>query len=198
VGRHSRTPIVLPLSNPGDRAEGEPADVLRGSGGRALVATGSPRGDVELSGRSRTIGQAYNVFIFPGVGLGAIVAEAREITDETFLVAARELAALVSATRIAAGAMYPPVGDLRRIARAIAIAVVRHLRDTGFGRQYRDEEIEPAVDRAIWWPEYPSLVPSDSLSATNVPDLSLAAPNEVTFDPVAEEATDPTLPRRAR
>jgi malic enzyme len=198
VGRHSRTPIVLPLSNPGDRAEAEPADVLRWTGGRALVATGSPSGDVELSGRSRTIGQANNVFIFPGVGLGAIVAEAREITDETFLVAARELAAHVSATRIAAGAMYPPVGDLRRIARAIAIAVVRHLRDTGFGRQYRDEEIEPAVDRAIWWPEYPSLVPSDSLSATNVPDLSLAAPNEVTFDPVAEEATDPTLPRRAR
>jgi malate dehydrogenase (oxaloacetate-decarboxylating) len=194
VGRHSRTPIVLPLSNPGDRAEAEPADVLRWTDGRALVATGSPSGVVELSGLSRTIGQANNVFIFPGVGLGAIVGEAREITDETFLVAARELAALVSATRIAAGAMYPPVGDLRRIARAIAIAVVRHLRDTGFGRQYRDEEIGPAVDRAMWWPEYPLLVPCDTVSATNVPDPLPPATDEVTFDPVAAGATRPASP----
>ena len=158
VGRHCATPIVLPLSNPSDRAEAEPKDVLRWTDGRALVATGSPSGDVAMRGGPRTIGQANNVFIFPGVGLGAIVAEAREITDETFLVAARVLGDLVSAERLAAGALYPPVRDLRPIARAIAIAVVAHLRDTGFGRQYRDEEIAAAVDRAMWWPDYPSLV----------------------------------------
>ena len=139
-------PIILPLSNPGDRAEAQPHDILAWTGGRALVATGSPSRDVTLADGRRTIGQANNVFIFPGVGLGAIVAEAREVTDDAFLVAARELAALVSDERLAAGAIYPPVGDLRRIARAIAIAVVRELRDSGYGRQYRDEEIEPAVD----------------------------------------------------
>ncbi len=179
VGRHVGTPIVLPLSNPGDRAEAGATDILRWTDGRALVATGSPNGDVELSGRVRTIGQANNVFIFPGVGLGAIVAEAREITDETFLVAARALAALVSPERLAAGAMYPPVGDLRQVARAIAIAVVRHLRDTGFGRQYRDEEISPAVDRAMWWPDYPALVP---------------ARDEGSFDLVASGAVGPACP----
>jgi malate dehydrogenase (oxaloacetate-decarboxylating) len=102
----------------------------------------------------RTIGQANNVFIFPGVGLAAIVPEAREVTDEAFLVAARELAGLVTDERLASGAIYPPVGDLRRIARTIAVAVVRHFRESGYGRQYRDEEIEPAIDRAMWWPEY--------------------------------------------
>ena len=121
------------------------------------------------------------------------MAEAREITDETFLVAARELAAVVSTERLAASAMYPLVSDLRRIARAIAIAVVRHLRDPGFGRQYRDQAIGPAVDRAMWWPEYPSLVPSNSAGA-NVPDPFPAAPDEVTFDPVAQGATGPALP----
>jgi malate dehydrogenase (oxaloacetate-decarboxylating) len=168
VARHSQTPIVLPLSNPGDREEAEPAEILRWTDGRALVATGSPSGDVESFGRSRTIGQANNVFIFPGVGLGAIVAEAREITDETFLVAARQLAALASVRRINGGAIYPPVGELRRIARAIALAVVRHLRDTGFGRQYRDEDIAPAVDRAMWWPEYPALAPTGSSGAADL------------------------------
>jgi malic enzyme len=118
------------------------------------VATGSPNPDVVLPSGRRIIGQANNVFIFPGVGLGAIVAEARELTDEAFLVAAREFSAMVSPERLASGAMYPPIRDLRRIARTIAVAVVRQLRDSGYGRQYRDEEIEPAVDSAMWWPEY--------------------------------------------
>ena len=159
VARHARVPIILPLSNPGDRAEACPRDVLDWTGGRALVATGSPSADVGLADGTRTIGQANNVFIFPGVGLGAIVAEARELTDDAFLVAARALAALVRDDRLESGAIYPSVSDLRFIARAIAVALVRHLRDTGYGRQYRDEEIESAVDRTIWWPDYPSLIP---------------------------------------
>jgi malic enzyme len=159
VARHAQTPIILPLSNPGDQAEAQPNDIVAWTDGRALVATGSPSGDVPLSGGPRTIGQANNVFVFPGVGLGAIVAEAREVTNDAFLVAARTLAGLVSEDRLALGAIYPPIGDLRRVARTIAVAVVRHLRDSGYGRQYRDEHIEPAVDRAMWWPEYLPIVP---------------------------------------
>jgi malic enzyme len=159
VARHAQTPVILPLSNPGDRAEAQPGDVLEWTDGRALVATGSPSGEVDLADRRRVIGQANNVFVFPGVGLGAIVAEAREITDDTFLVAARELAALVSEERLASGAIYPPVGELRRIARAIAVAVVRRLGESGHGRQYREEEIEPAVDEAMWRPEYMRFCP---------------------------------------
>ena len=144
----------MPLSNPTERAEATAADILSWTDGRALVATGSPSGDVQLGIARRSIGQSNNVFVFPGVGLGAIVAEAREIGDDVFLVAARELAAQVSDDRLASGAMYPPVGDLRRIARTVAVAVVRHLRDGGYGRQYRDDEVERAVDTAMWWPEY--------------------------------------------
>jgi malic enzyme len=159
IAQHAETPIILPLSNPGDKAEARPADVYAWTDGRAIVATGSPNPDVELPESRRVIGQANNVFIFPGVGLGAIVAEAREVTDEAFLVAAREFASMVSPERLALGAMYPPIRDLRRIARTIAVAVVRQLRDSGYGRQYRDEEIEPAVDRAMWWPDYLPFVP---------------------------------------
>jgi malic enzyme len=160
VARHAHVPVVLPLSNPGDRAEAQPDEILAWTAGRALVAMGSPSADVWFGGSRRTIGQANNVFVFPGVGLGAVVAEAREITNHAFLVAASELAGRVSDERIAAGAIFPPVGDLRHVARAIAIAVVRHMRDTGYGRQYRDEEIEPAVDSAMWWPEYRPYLPA--------------------------------------
>jgi malic enzyme len=151
IARHAEVPIVLPLSNPSDRAEARAEDVLAWTDGRALVATGSPCA-VPIPGRS--IGQANNVFVFPGVGLGALVAEAREVTDDAFLTAARELAASVTPDRLASGGIYPPISDLRSIARRIAVAVVRRLRDTGYGRQFRDEEIEPAVDVAMWTPDY--------------------------------------------
>lgn len=146
----AEAPIVLPLSNPSDRCEAVPEDVLRWTGGRALIGTGSPFS----APKGRVIGQANNVFIFPGVGLGALVAEAREVTDDAFLTAAEELAGSISPDRRAAGGIYPQINDLRPIARRIAIAVVRRLRDTGYGRQFRDEDIEPAVDAAMWTPEY--------------------------------------------
>ena len=151
LARHTERPIILPLSNPSDRCEALPADLLTWTGGRAIIGTGSP---FTMPVDSRVIGQANNVFIFPGVGLGALVAEAREVTDDAFMTAAEELAASVSPERLAAGGIFPPIAELRPIARRIAIAVVRRLRDTGYGRQFRDEEIEPAVDKAMWTPEY--------------------------------------------
>ncbi|HLE88488.1 MAG TPA: NAD-dependent malic enzyme [Candidatus Limnocylindria bacterium] len=159
VARHDRRPIILPLSNPSDRTEATPDDVIDWTDGRALIATGSPFAPVPGPTGDRTIGQANNVFIFPGVGLGAIVAEARELTDDTFLVAAHELARQVTRERLDAGAIYPPISDLRSVARAIAIRVVRHARDTGYGRQFHDDEIEAAVERAMWLPAYAPLVP---------------------------------------
>jgi malate dehydrogenase (oxaloacetate-decarboxylating) len=160
VAKHDTVPIVLALSNPGSCAEATAEDILTWTDGRALLATGSPSRHVDGPGGRREIGQANNVFIFPGVGLGAIVSGMREIDDDVFLIAARELARLVSADRLKAGGLYPRIAQLRTVARAIAAAVVRHGRDTGQGRRYADEEIEPAVDRAMWWPAYLPLEPA--------------------------------------
>jgi malic enzyme len=154
VAGHSAAPIVMPLSNPDVNAEARAEDVLEWSASKAIVATGSPSRDVEIAGRRLTIGQANNVFIFPGVGLGAVVAEAHELTDDAFLIAARTLAQYVPEDRLESGAIYPAVDDLRSAARVIAEELVRHLRDSGYGRQLRDDEIVAAVDRQMWRPEY--------------------------------------------
>jgi malate dehydrogenase (oxaloacetate-decarboxylating) len=160
VALHHPEPIVLPLSNPGSCVEASPEDILAWTDGRALVAAGGPSRDVVGPRGTRVIGQANNVFVFPGVGLGAILAEAREVTDAMFLVAAHELAGLVSVDRLRTGALYPPIKGLRDVARAIAVAVAREARDSGLGRDRSDPEIDAAVDAAMWWPDYVPYLPS--------------------------------------
>jgi len=161
IGLNDPEPIVLPLSNPDACAEARPAEILAWTKGRALVAAGGPSRDVVGPAGTRVIGQANNVFVFPGLGLGAIVAGTREITDDMFLVAAHELARLTSGDRLRMGALYPPIAQLRTVARAIAVAVVRQARDGGQGRDIADEKIGPAVDRAMWWPDYAPGEPGD-------------------------------------
>jgi malate dehydrogenase (oxaloacetate-decarboxylating) len=160
MAAHVERPVVFPLSNPTAKTEAIPADILAWTGGRALIATGSPFEDVVVGGKNHIIGQANNVFIFPGMGLGAIVAEAREITDEMFLLAAETLAGMVSEERLAAAALYPAVSELREVSRQIAAKVVCQSRDCGVGRLYRDGEIIEAVDSAIWFPTYLPYSPS--------------------------------------
>ena len=154
MAAHTERPVVFPLSNPTAKTEAVPADIMAWTGGRALIATGSPFEPVTVNGESRIIGQANNVFIFPGMGLGAIVAEAREITDEMFLLTAGTLAEMVAPERLASGALYPAVSELRDVSRQIAAKVVCQSRDCGVGRLYRDEEVFDAVDSAIWFPAY--------------------------------------------
>jgi len=160
MAAHVERPVVFPLSNPTAKTEAIPSEILAWTGGRALIATGSPFEDVVVDGRNHVFGQANNVFIFPGMGLGAIVAEAREITDEMFLLAAETLASMVSEERLAAGALYPAVSELREVSRQIAAKVVCQSRDCGVGRLYRDGEIIEAVDSAIWFPTYLPYSPS--------------------------------------
>ncbi len=165
MAKHARIPIVMPLSNPTSKSEALPEDILRWTEGRAIVATGSPFPPVEVAGEPRLIGQANNVFVFPGVGLGAIVADAREVTDEMFLVAAHTLADMATPERLASGSLYPPIGSLREVTRAIAVRVVCQARDCGVGRGIHDEQIERAIDDAMWYPAYPRYVAASAIAA---------------------------------
>jgi malic enzyme len=154
MARHVERPVVLPLSNPTSKAECTPEEALRWTDGRALVATGSPFADVEHAGKRHVIGQANNVFIFPGVGLGTAIAESREVTAEMFHIASATLGALVSQERLAQGALFPHQSELRRVSFAIACAVVRYASENNLGRRIPEAEIEPAVRAAVWDPAY--------------------------------------------
>ena len=150
---HDR-PIVLPMSNPTDKTEARPADIFEWTGGRALVATGSPFAPVEYGGVARHIPQANNAYVFPGIGLGAIVSEARTLPDSAFLVAAQRLSGLAGPEILAKGQLFPPISQLRMVSREVAIAVVAHLGELGVGRRFAPEAIPAAVDAAMWRPAY--------------------------------------------
>jgi malic enzyme len=161
MGKHVKTPIVFPLSNPTSKTEAQPADILRWTEGRAIVATGSPFEPVEIEGQTRLIGQANNAFCFPGIGLGAIVAEAREVTDAFFLAAAEACADSVPAETLEAGSLYPNQSQLREVSREIARRIVRVARDAGVGRVIADEEVDAAIDAMMWWPTYAPYRPAN-------------------------------------
>ena len=157
MAKHCKRPIILPLSNPTSKAECTPSEALQYSGGRALVATGSPFEPVHFGGRKHVIGQCNNVFIFPGVGLGVLISEASRLTDSMFLAAAQALAEFTAAHPAGDGCLYPSLRELRAVSKQIAFKVAQRARDEGLGRDLDDQSIRRAIEEFCWLPSYENL-----------------------------------------
>lgn len=152
MGESCERPIILPLSNPTSHTEVTPSNAIRWTDGRAIVATGSPFAPVEFDGEVHRVGQANNVFIFPGIGLGVITVRAREVTDGMFLAAARTLADNTDPELAAQGQLYPNIDDVREVSRSVAVAVARTAIEEGVADDIDD--IEAAIDAEMWTAEY--------------------------------------------
>jgi malic enzyme len=148
-------PLILPLSNPTSLCEATPADVLAWSSGRAIVATGSPFPPVEYDGRPRHVGQGNNVFVFPGLGLGAIAASAQRVSPAMLRAASRAVAEALQPLELARGLIYPDISRLPEVAQAVARAVAAA---AGAGT---DLDVERALDELAWEPVYPDVVAID-------------------------------------
>lgn len=151
-------PVIMPMSNPTANSEAVPGDLLRWTDGRALVATGSPFDPVEFAGRTIHIGQGNNVFVFPALGLGSLLAQAREVTDEMITRAAEALAEQVTEAELARGQLYPDVGRLRDITAAGAAAVCAEAHAQGVAEAERPADYLTAARDAMWQPDYPSFI----------------------------------------
>jgi malate dehydrogenase (oxaloacetate-decarboxylating) len=152
MASHVKRPIIMPLSNPTAKTEVTPDQAIAWTEGRAIVATGSPFADVVYDGRRRKVGQANNVFVFPGVGLGVIAANARQVTTGMFVAAARTLAACVDDSLLAVDCLYPPISDVRRVSRRVAAAVAKQAVAEGVAPPFDHPEV--AVDATMWFPDY--------------------------------------------
>jgi len=158
MARHVDRPVIFPSSNPSANCEAQPKDLYAWTDGRCLVATGSPFPDVAYGGRSYRVGQGNNVFVFPGLGLGALASNARKVTDGMTNVASKALAAQVTAEERASGLLFPSVSRLRAVSFVIAVAVVRQAVRDGVA-DVPTVEIEQRVRQTMWSPEYRDYAP---------------------------------------
>lgn len=148
-------PIVLPLSNPTPRSEAIPADIVAWTDGRALIGTGSPFPPVVFGGTETPIAQVNNVYVFPGIGLGAVAVKPRAVSDEMLTAAATAIGQIASQRRTAT--LLPPITETRAVAREVALAVARTAVAQGLAEPLTDAEIAVRVDASTWHPVYRDL-----------------------------------------
>jgi malate dehydrogenase (oxaloacetate-decarboxylating) len=169
MARKVKRPIIFPLSNPTDRAEAHPADLLRWTDGRALVATGSPFAPVTLAGRTFPIAQCNNVYIFPAVGLGVVASRplpdsigATRVTDGMMMAAARTLAEHSPALKDPNAPLLPELKDIRRVTVEIAFAVASEAERSGLVPRPDSPPSSTLRGRILasqWSPAYPTYIP---------------------------------------
>jgi malate dehydrogenase (oxaloacetate-decarboxylating) len=155
MAEYTERPVIMPLSNPTSRSEAQAADLIAWTGGRALIATGSPFPPVPYGGVEYQVAQANNALIFPGLGLGVTVSRARRVSDGMLAAAASALAELADCTSPGA-AVLPPVTRLREVSAAVAEAVARAARAEGLSEVPLDGLAE-RVRAAMWEPAYPEV-----------------------------------------
>ena len=155
MAAHTQRPIIFPLSNPTTLMEARAADLLTWTDGRALVATGIPSCPVTYKRVTYAIGQANNALLYPGLGLGAIVARAHRISDGMFMAAARAVASLVDAN-LPGASLLPHVENLRAVSATVAVEVAKTAVAEGLAR-VQLTDVEKLVQDTMWQPVYPQL-----------------------------------------
>jgi len=151
----NRRPVIFPLSNPTSRSECTALEAYRATGGRAVFASGSPYGEVEVGGGRFVPRQANNAYVFPGIGLGVVLSRARRVTDAMFLAAARTLADLVSDEELAQGSLFPPLDEIRAVSRKIAAAVIAVAEAEGLVTETVPDPREEFIASRMYDPRYP-------------------------------------------
>jgi malate dehydrogenase (oxaloacetate-decarboxylating) len=154
MARHTERPVIFPLSNPTVKAEATPEDLMRWTGGRALVGSGSPFPPVEVNGKMVRISQINNSYIFPGLALGILVSRALRVTDGMIMAAAKALATLSPARLDCTEPLLPPIGESRQVGLVVGETVARQAMADGVA-----EYLEPSILRKrlleyVWEPEY--------------------------------------------
>lgn len=159
MAKHVERPLIFPLSNPTRLHEAKPEDLIRWTGGKALVATGSPFPPVTFDGREIEVAECNNSVCFPGIGLGAVLCRARLVTDKMLVAAVSALAKEAPALQDPEKALVPGVEDARPVSVKIAMAVIRSAVDDGLAQVndipvHDDALLKHWVETQMWKPLY--------------------------------------------
>ncbi|GAB4391397.1 MAG: NAD-dependent malic enzyme [Gammaproteobacteria bacterium] len=152
--QHVARPIILPLSNPTEKAEATPSELLHWTNGQALVATGSPFDAVEFEGRTIRIAQCNNALVFPGIGLGILAVKASFLTDNMIWAACQALSETAPILKDPLAPLLPSLDNARKAARNIAKSVAEQAKAENLARENIDRDIDEVLDEIMWHPEY--------------------------------------------
>ncbi len=154
---NSPHPIIFPLSNPTDKAEAKPTNIMQWTNGKALIGTGSPFPPIVRSGKEMRVDQVNNCYIFPGVGLGVLAVKAKLVTNKMFLASAIALAKLSPALNDPEANLLPPLNLVVDVSKHVAVAVAREAINSGLtnlNTSISDEELLIIIEEYMWAPEY--------------------------------------------
>ena len=152
--KYCELPIIFPLSNPSRQVEATPEQVIEWTDGQVIIATGSPFKPVEYKKRLYPIAQCNNSYIFPGIGLGVIVAEASLISDAMLMVTSATLAEASPLAMSGEGALLPAISDIAGLSKKIAFEVAKMAMQEGLALEVSDEVIYERIEKNFWLPEY--------------------------------------------
>lgn len=158
MAKYCDKPVIMPFSNPTSQCEALPSDIVKWTNEQAIIATGSPFEPVPLSnGKSQRIGQGNNVFVFPGIGLGALFAKSKLVTDNMLYASAKALAHAVEESDLAELSVYPKINKLRSVTVKVAAEGVRQAKKDGVCQiEFEEETLESEIEKFMWKPEYKS------------------------------------------
>ncbi len=152
--KHVDIPIIFALSNPTSKSECTPTQAYEWTDGNVVYASGSPFDPIKYKGKTYATGQGNNMYVFPGVGLGAVICQATKITDSMFYIAAKTLANLVKEEDLKKGRVYPDLNDIREISAQIAYAVCEVAYANGIAWTKRPENLLEYIKSKMFQPIY--------------------------------------------
>ncbi len=167
IKKNTSRPLVLPLFQHISTPQVFCQNISKWSKEGLLVATGNPCATLDTFAEARYIGQCNNAFVFPGVGLGILASGAREVLPEFFTVSARVISGMMSPEQLEQGRLVPPIKDIRKVAKNVALAVAMCAVTKGVSRpcvysdfQHNNDEarMRKIIDRIRWNPDYLPLV----------------------------------------
>jgi malate dehydrogenase (oxaloacetate-decarboxylating)(NADP+) len=154
MARINQRPIIFPYSNPTSRSECSAEEAYRWSDGRAVFASGSPFPPVEIAGRHFVPGQGNNVYIFPAMGMAVFATEAKRVTEEMFIVAARAVAEQVTEENLSTGLIYPPQSHILNASLHVAERIAAYIFDQGLARVPRPDDVGALIRARAYRPLY--------------------------------------------
>ena len=147
-------PIIFPLSNPDEKCEAKPVDILTWSKGKALMATGTAFAPVEYQNRMLQIAQCNNALVFPGIGLGVLAVGATRLSKEMIWAASQALSNFSPSKKDSFLPLLPSLDDAQTVAKHIAVAVARTAIETGLAQHNQEDDLERLIEERFWEPRY--------------------------------------------